>query len=565
MSGDADVAEVCLAIFREYLARKGLTETLATLDRESPRTSSSITKRSDVARALHIESLVKQNKQRPVPYLAMLEIVVDNLVACGPNSQGDGQVQSASGPSRSRSVPHAPSVAEDTLHMRPKSRVNRTHRPSPPTTSSSTTAITSSSSSTVTTDAGPTSPTSRRSVRLHSHMQNSQGLELEDLSIDSVEVATPRSSTQPHKRQSHSMARSAAGVASTRNITPAEAQALRRTIFGSSSRAAYTSAWSKQNFELDQEHANMAHCLIQHEGGSCGVLAVVQARLIQHLVFGEGATGLPCSNADACGALVNAITDIIVLSQPEGDSNPLYLCLPGTRPSYMPGSFVKDGITEKIVIAECKNAQELRATVNNHIEKFTREGAPAVVLLLSSAILTHGADRVVGDMDESGSLMGRHNYCTLEMVNLLNLGYACSNVHNGNKMLGEGTDRLILKGTKQKATIGLLSLFEHYRSCDVGTNLKQPSLPIWIIYAESHFSVLFGTSTALVKSTPRKPFDINYHDQLARLEVPYTLTVDPTAGIPRPSDDELLPPLEHCMRTAWPGAGIDWHQCEPLF
>ena len=54
----------------------------------------------------------------------------------------------------------------------------------------------------------------------------------------------------------------------------------------------------------------------------------------------------------------------------------------------------------------------------------------------------------------------------------------------------EGT-QLVLKGIDKQSDIGLLSLFEHYKSIKVGNNLKNPKFPIWVICSESHFTVLF--------------------------------------------------------------------------
>jgi len=39
------------------------------------------------------------------------------------------------------------------------------------------------------------------------------------------------------------------------------------------------------------------------------------------------------------------------------------------------------------------------------------------------------------------------------------VGKACSNVHDGDKDMGEG---MILKGLEQQSEIGFLTFFEHY-------------------------------------------------------------------------------------------------------
>jgi hypothetical protein len=55
-------------------------------------------------------------------------------------------------------------------------------------------------------------------------------------------------------------------------------------------------------------------------------------------------------------------------------------------------------------------------------------------------------------MGMEATLVGAHNYAAQEMVNLLLVGQACSQVFNGDRVLeegGNGTDRMILKGIPQ--------------------------------------------------------------------------------------------------------------------
>ncbi len=97
--------------------------------------------------------------------------------------------------------------------------------------------------------------------------------------------------------------------------------------------------------------------------------------------------------------------------------------------------------------------------------------------LLYSCIFSRGIDDVQCDMDEpDNTLIAMHGYCTQvdyfsyfylqkEMVNLMLLGQALSNVHDGDVSLGgDGPDVKVLKGPHTKSAIGMLSLFEHYRS-----------------------------------------------------------------------------------------------------
>ncbi len=75
-------------------------------------------------------------------------------------------------------------------------------------------------------------------------------------------------------------------------------------------------------------------------------------------------------------------------------------------------------------------------------------------------------------MDEpTNKLMGMHGYCTQDMVNLFTTGEARSNVFNDTVELDSGGGpTTVLKGISGRSDVGLLSLFEHYKSCQVATN-----------------------------------------------------------------------------------------------
>lgn len=57
---------------------------------------------------------------------------------------------------------------------------------------------------------------------------------------------------------------------------------------------------------------------------------------------------------------------------------------------------------------------------------------------------------------------------------------------------------LELHGIHQQASVGFLTLMESLRYCKVGSFLKSPKFPIWILGSETHLSVFFTKETALV-------------------------------------------------------------------
>ena len=64
-------------------------------------------------------------------------------------------------------------------------------------------------------------------------------------------------------------------------------------------------------------------------------------------------------------------------------------------------------------------------------------------------------------------------------------------INNKDETKDEDKGSTVLKGVEQRSDVGLLSLFEHYKSIVVGKNLKYPKYPIWVVCSESHFTVLF--------------------------------------------------------------------------
>ena len=103
----------------------------------------------------------------------------------------------------------------------------------------------------------------------------------------------------------------------------------------------------------------------------------------------------------------------------------------------------------------------------DQFESFLRERAVkalgvasggGVLLFLLSALLSRGVEGVREDMDVATSpLIGGHGYCLQELVNLLLVGRAHSNVFDGVVEMGEDQK---LRGIAEQSDIGYLTLFE---------------------------------------------------------------------------------------------------------
>jgi len=91
---------------------------------------------------------------------------------------------------------------------------------------------------------------------------------------------------------------------------------------------------------------------------------------------------------------------------------------------------------------------------------FQDPNSQGVILLVYSIILTRQIANIRSDMDlVNCTLINEHGYASQEIINLMLTGQARSNVHDGDKDLG---DNFVLKGIYNQAEVGFLTLYEHY-------------------------------------------------------------------------------------------------------
>jgi len=173
-------------------------------------------------------------------------------------------------------------------------------------------------------------------------------------------------------------------------------------------------------------------------------------------------------------------------------------------------------------------------------------------------------------------MIGAHGYCTQELVNLMIFGRAYSNVFDGSKRIGSIKDGFcVLQGAPRRASVGFLSLFEAYKCIEVGQRLKCPLSPVWIVCAESHYTVLFSADMSVDPRDDTCAVELYYFDQLGRQSERIKLTVRPRSLPSTDVDDftdtasESMPPrreneasesmIDKCIRTKWANASVDWN------
>uniref|UniRef100_K7G631 Ubiquitin carboxyl-terminal hydrolase MINDY n=1 Tax=Pelodiscus sinensis TaxID=13735 RepID=K7G631_PELSI len=346
------------------------------------------------------------------------------------------------------------------------------------------------------------------------------------------------------------------------------AKEIKNLLFGSSL-CCFSEEWKIQNFTFNSI-PQLKYGMVQKKGGPCGVLAAVQACVLQQLLFGDRnrnsdcRPGLKPSDAHRTKCLVMAFADILWRA---GGNEKAVVALCSGRQQFTPvGKYKADGIFETLILHSVTKYEDLTIFLQQNIHQF-ENGPFGCILLTLSVIFTRTIDLVRSDFDVlTNRLIGTHGYCTQELVNLLLTGKAVSNVFNDVIELDSGNGNItVLKGITNRSDIGLLSLFEHYDVCQVGCYLKTPRYPIWVVCSESHFSVLFCLRKDLLGDwkTERR-FDLYYYDGLANQEEEIRLTVDTVQPYIEDKENDLIPPLEHCIRTKWKGAAIDWNGTEPI-
>uniref|UniRef100_A0A8D2QTZ0 Ubiquitin carboxyl-terminal hydrolase MINDY n=1 Tax=Zosterops lateralis melanops TaxID=1220523 RepID=A0A8D2QTZ0_ZOSLA len=283
----------------------------------------------------------------------------------------------------------------------------------------------------------------------------------------------------------------------------------------------FSEEWKIQSFTFSNI-PQLKYGIVQKKGGPCGVLAAVQACVLQQLIFADTNRNkdtrcLQPSEAHRTKCLSLALADVLWRA---GGHEKALVALPSGRQQFTPtGKYKADGILETV---------RLCVTPVLQIPFLFETGPYGCILLTVSVILSRSINLVRNDFDVlTNRLIGSHGYCTQELVNLLLTGKAVSNVFNNVIELDSGNGNItILKGITSRSDIGLLSLFEHYDVCQVGCYLKTPKYPIWLVCSESHFSVLFCLEKDLLSDwkTGRR-FDLYYYDGLANQDEEIRLTV----------------------------------------
>lgn len=262
--------------------------------------------------------------------------------------------------------------------------------------------------------------------------------------------------------------------------------------------------------------------LIQWEGGPCAVLAPVQAFIIKSLMSETWSNNWRELDPEtvnrlliraACEILCQAYGGrkyrLVHMSEPEGtpatfstenktsDTDTSSACIisdnvPGHAEQRLDHAFFHS----QLRVISVDSSDEVEAFYLERIE--TLRETFGVLLFLYSVMYTKGLEQLQGEVTDPGEPLidGEYGYGSQCLINLMITGRAVAHVWNHDQDIGG----LKLRGVDRQSEIGFLALLEHLRYCEVGSFLKNPKNPIWVLGSETHLTVLFSFEKQLVSA-----------------------------------------------------------------
>ncbi|KAF4075971.1 hypothetical protein AMELA_G00225050 [Ameiurus melas] len=271
--------------------------------------------------------------------------------------------------------------------------------------------------------------------------------------------------------------------------------------------------WTQGFVFSETEHS----ALEQFEGGPCAVIAPVQAFLLKNILFNmESSNWRNISEEEQRLALCSTLTEILV-SACTGKSHNFCLATWAPSKSTDENRDITEDHTEPestALAAEELGFERFHSMVHKRTLKTVAElkeimlslydtwrNKFGVLLFLYSVILTKCIENIKNEIEDTSEPLidPVYGHGSQSLINLLVTGHAVSNVWDGDRECSG----MKLHGIHEQATVGFLTLMESLRYCKVGSFLKSPKFPIWILGSETHLSVFFTKEMSLV--APESP------------------------------------------------------------
>ncbi|XP_027030358.1 ubiquitin carboxyl-terminal hydrolase MINDY-3 [Tachysurus fulvidraco] len=282
--------------------------------------------------------------------------------------------------------------------------------------------------------------------------------------------------------------------------------------------------WTQGFVFSETEHS----ALEQFEGGPCAVIAPVQAFLLKNILFNlESSNWRNISEEEQRLALCSTFTEILVSACIGKTHN---FCLTTwapskstdenrditedhTEPESSQNTQTQQQQPTALAVEELgferfhsmvhkrtlKTVAELKELILSLYDTWRNKFG--VLLFLYSVILTKGIENIKNEIEDTSEPLidPVYGHGSQSLINLLVTGHAVSNVWDGDRECSG----MKLHGIHEQTTVGFLTLMESLRYCKVGSCLKSPKFPIWILGSETHLSVFFTKEMSLV--APESP------------------------------------------------------------
>lgn len=318
----------------------------------------------------------------------------------------------------------------------------------------------------------------------------------------------------------------------------AELGEIKRLLWGPLVRDEVFRRWEQGlQFSKDEPTA-----LVQWEGGPCAILAPLQAFILKHVIGEDNSNNnwrmLPPERCDRL--LVRGVCEILHQAQCEkldGDSSHFSLVQlhhgnstsndcddddddgdggggssssPSKRPLLIGGHTEKEAdqrpvnqeeFHSRLRPASASSVEEMEKVIWSQLSDL--RGTMGVLLFLYSLVRTKGVGQLRREMSDPTEPLidSTHGHGSQSLINLALTGRAVSHVWDHSQDVGG----MQLQGVDRQSEVGFLTLLEHLRYCEVGSYLKNPVCPVWVLGSETHLTVLFSRDPHLV--SPERPSD----------------------------------------------------------
>eukprot|EP00927_Polykrikos_kofoidii_P078628 TRINITY_DN75435_c0_g1_i1.p1 TRINITY_DN75435_c0_g1~~TRINITY_DN75435_c0_g1_i1.p1 ORF type:complete len:568 (+),score=85.73 TRINITY_DN75435_c0_g1_i1:145-1704(+) len=249
--------------------------------------------------------------------------------------------------------------------------------------------------------------------------------------------------------------------------------------------------------------------LWQRHGGPCGVFAPVLAHMLRQSLFGDAAViaeraerplaSLGSEDLETRGAvLAHALASMLFTSAPGSSYLVCQVNVQEGAAAILSTGNVAGNTTASVSFRRVTRVVDAQRLLEEGVGDWLA-GPMGVVSFLCSVLLSRTLTAIRDDMDDpSTPLIGLHGHCSQELVNLMLIGEATSNVFDGNRWLGDDpSSGLLLRGVDgdrvEVPPVGYLTELEAMRYVSVGNLYKYPELPIWVLGSPTHYMLLFST------------------------------------------------------------------------